>query len=55
MAEISFDLAALFEKAFGYQTQAFSPDFNEVAGNRPSLRDEQGHMDRDTMLMITWV
>ena len=42
MAEISFNLAALFEKTFGYKTHAFDPDFASVTGNKTPLRVEQG-------------
>lgn len=42
MAEISFDLAELFEKAFGYKTNAFNPEFPPAAGFPAPLRNEQG-------------
>ena len=42
MAEISFSLAALFEKSFGYKTKAFDPDFSSVTGVHAPLRTEQG-------------
>jgi hypothetical protein len=45
MAEISFDLADLFEKTFGYKTQGFNPKFNAVTGNGgigPLTRTEFG-------------
>lgn len=42
MAEIAFDLAQLFESTFGYKTQAFEPDFEEVKGIKPPGRVEQG-------------
>jgi Domain of unknown function (DUF6046) len=42
MAELSFNLADLFEHTFGYKTQAFQPDFSPVSGDRVSLRTEQG-------------
>lgn len=32
MSAITFSIADLFEKAFGYKTQAFEPDFNTVPG-----------------------
>jgi hypothetical protein len=42
MAEISFDLAALFERTFGYKTEAFSPEFGRVQGDNSSFRINQG-------------
>lgn len=42
MAELSFSLPDLFEKAFGYRTQAFSPEFAPVNGFQPTSRLEQG-------------
>ena len=44
MAEISFSLAELFEKTFGYKTQAFDPKFRHVIGDGNNLSDrrEQG-------------
>jgi hypothetical protein len=42
MAEISFSLAALFEKTFGYKTRAFEPQFRQLKGNNPPERKEQG-------------
>ena len=42
MAEISFNLADIFERAFGYRTAAFDPEFAEARGNNPALRVDQG-------------
>src|SRR5215210_2132331 len=42
MAEISFSLADLFERAFGYKTRAFEPVFKPVASINPPGRTEQG-------------
>jgi len=42
MAEISFNLASLFETTFGYKTQAFKPEFSMVTGDRSPSRSEQG-------------
>jgi hypothetical protein len=42
MAEILFDLSDLFEKAFGYKTRAFVPQFSPVEGNKAPFRTEQG-------------
>src|SRR4051812_38452355 len=44
MAEISFRLAELFEKTFGYKTKAFEPKFEHVTGDGNNLTDrkEQG-------------
>ncbi len=44
MADISFDLAGLFQQTFGYQSPAFDPKFKEVKGDGDSLsnRTEQG-------------
>ncbi len=42
MAEISFNLAKMFEAAFGYKTQAFTPGFHTVQGDQAPLRTEQG-------------
>ena len=42
MAEISFSLSNLFEQTFGYKSQAFDPEFNEVTGNISPYRVEQG-------------
>src|ERR1700712_3846405 len=47
MPEISFDLGALFEQAFGYKTQAFEPEFRRVPSKGNSeqqqpIRTEQG-------------
>jgi hypothetical protein len=42
MAEISFSLADLFEKAFGYKTKAFSPGFPPAQGIKTPFRSEQG-------------
>ena len=33
MSEISFSLADLFERTFGYKTRAFDPDFKKVIGS----------------------
>ena len=41
MSAITFSIADLFEKAFGYKTQAFAPDFNTVPG-----RDTQSGLSR---------
>lgn len=41
MAEASFNLAALFEQAFGYKTRAFDPKFAPITGNN-ALRTEHG-------------
>ena len=35
MAEINFDLAALFEETFGYRSHAFDPQFNRAIGYEP--------------------
>ncbi len=42
MAEVTFSLADLFEKTFGYKTQAFDPQFSDVKGNIAPFRQEQG-------------
>lgn len=42
MAEISFSLVDLFEKAFGYKTKAFDPEFAPVQGDNILSRIEQG-------------
>src|ERR1039458_8629854 len=42
MADISFSLADLFEKTFGYKTQAFNPEFLQVQGDKAPFRSEQG-------------
>jgi len=42
MADISFSLADIFEKTFGYKTQAFDPDFMQVQGDQSPFRLEQG-------------
>ncbi len=42
MAEISFSLAELFERAFGYKSQAFHPEFSTVQGDTSPYRTEQG-------------
>jgi hypothetical protein len=42
MAEITFSLADIFERTFGYKTSAFEPEFSEVQGNRSPGRKEQG-------------
>jgi hypothetical protein len=42
MAEISFNLADLFEKTFGYKTQAFDPEFAPVLSIKAPSRMEQG-------------
>src|ERR1017187_6557454 len=42
MAELYFSLADLFEKTFGYKTQAFDPEFAPVQGDKATLRSEQG-------------
>jgi hypothetical protein len=41
MAEIIFSLPDLFEKAFGYKTQAFEPKFDKV----PGKKDKSGNPD----------
>jgi hypothetical protein len=41
MAEITFSLPDLFEKAFGYRTQAFEPKFKQV----PGKKDKSGNPD----------
>lgn len=33
MADISFDIAELFERTFGYKSKAFNPEFNHIPGN----------------------
>ena len=33
MAEVQFNIAALFEKTFGYKTQAFSPEFKPIVNS----------------------
>src|ERR1035437_8005772 len=42
MAEISFNLADLFEQTFGYKTKAFEPEFVPVLSIKPPFRIEQG-------------
>ena len=42
MAENLFDLAGLFEQAFGYKTRAFSPEFNAVTGDSNPSRITSG-------------
>jgi hypothetical protein len=54
MAELSFSLVELFEKSFGYRTNAFDPDFGNVQGLKPGVRAEQGahgspYYAKDTM------
>ena len=44
MAEISFSLGDLFERTFGYKTQAFEPEFAQVQGNTLPYRTEQGSL-----------
>jgi len=44
MAEISFNLAYLFEQAFGYRSQAFEPEFDQVQGSMAPNRSEQGSL-----------
>ncbi len=44
MAEISFSLGDLFEQAFGYKTQAFEPEFQQVQGVRAPYRTQQGSL-----------
>ena len=42
MAVRYFDLAHLFEQAFGYRSQAFDPEFTPVQGNTPTTRIATG-------------
>ena len=42
MPELSFNLAALFEKTFGYKTHAFEPILAPVSGNKRLSRVELG-------------
>ncbi len=41
MASINFSLADLFQEAFGYKSEAFKPDFNDVKGFGNSLTDRK--------------
>ena len=42
MAQLSFDLAELFQTTFGYKSPAFNPDFNKATGDKLSPRTETG-------------
>ncbi len=42
MSQLSFDLGSLFQQTYGYVSQAFNIDFNDVAGYTDIARTEQG-------------